>query len=153
MSTSALVTVQFRWGTWQIGCKGWPQPLGIKITTTKGGKFRDFENRPLITGWPLNIFFDYIMIFSFFQQKEDHTTTTRRAYGTNFFAKGSPSISFFEVTWHDFPLKVSKRATLQNIRRQKVIGEQRVTCGGAKVLTFLVLQYFPLLYALMQFNQ
>ena len=77
--------------------------------------------------------FDDIMIFSFFQQKEDHTTTTRRAYGTNFCAKGSPSLSFF-----DFPLQVSNRATLQNIRRQKVTGEQRVIGGGA-IVTFSVL--------------
>ena len=35
--------------------------------------------------------------FQFFPTEEDHTSTTRWAYGSNLFAKGSPRLGFFGV--------------------------------------------------------
>ena len=99
--------------------KGWPQLFDIKSAISKGGKFRDFENRPLITRWPLHT--SSIALWrSAFPAEEDHTTTTRLANGSEFFSPDSPSRGFFEVTWHYFPSKVSKRAILQNTRRSDI---------------------------------
>ena len=99
--------------------KGWPQLFDIKSAISKGGKFRDFENRPLITRWPLHT--SSIALWrSAFPAEEDHTTTTRLANGSELFAPDSPSPGFFEVTWHYFPSKVSKRAILQNTRRSDI---------------------------------
>ena len=99
--------------------KGWPQPLDIKSTISKGGKFRDFQNWPLITRLSLNTGSTGLW-FSAFPAEEDHTTTTRLANCLEFFSLDSPSQGFFGISLHYFPSKVSKWAILQNIRRSDI---------------------------------
>ena len=116
--------------------KGWPQPLDIKSTIGKVGKFRDFQNWPLITRWPLHTG-STALWFSAFPAEEDYTATTSLANCVEFFSLDSPSQGFFEISWYYFPSKVSKRATLQNIRRSDIFS----------------IVAFPLLYTWMQFSQ
>ena len=99
--------------------KGWPQPLDIKSTIGKMGKFRDFQNWPPIIRWPHHTG-STALWFSAFPAEEDYTATTSLANCFEFFSLDSPSQGFFEISWHYFPSKVSKRATLQNIRRSDI---------------------------------
>ena len=116
--------------------KGWPQPLDIKSTIGKMGKFRDFQNWPPITRWPHHTG-STALWFSAFPAEEDYTATTSLANCFEFFSLDSPSQGFFEISWHYFPSKVSKRATLQNIRRSDIFS----------------IVVFPLLYTWMQLSQ
>ena len=116
--------------------KGWPQPLDIKSTIGKMGKFRDFQNWPPIIRWPHHTG-STALWFSAFPAEEDYTATTSLANYFEFFSLDSPSQGFFEISWHYFPSKVSKRTTLQNIRRSDIFS----------------IVVFPLLYTWMQLSQ
>ena len=107
--------------------KGWPQPLDIKSTIGKMGKF---------TRWPHHTG-STALWFSAFPAEEDYTATTSLANCFEFFSLDSPSQGFFEISWHYFPSKVSKRATLQNIRRSDIFS----------------IVVFPPLYTWMQLSQ